>query len=217
MKKIILSACMAILAITISFAQTSEGHIVYNVTVSSDNPEMEMVIDMMQDANLEVYFKGHQSYTLMSMGAMMTMKTIISDSGDVLMLMSGMMGSKAIKTTNKELEGAENDEEDVEVTLADGTKTIAGYECKKAIITTDGGSEVIFWYTDEIVAAAGNRGNMNGKIPGIALAFEADENGLSMTYSATTVTLSVDDSVFNMDVPAGYEVISFADFTNLGM
>lgn len=218
MKKFILSACMAVLTVATSFAQSSEGHITYSVDVSSDDPNMAMAVSMMQGASLEVSFKGEQSYTMMSMGAMMTMKTITSESGDVLMLMDGMMGSKAIKTTMEELEAAgEGEEDDLEVTLVDETKSIAGYDCKKAVVTDEDGNEIIFWYTDKLVSAAKTKGNMNGKIPGTSLAFEANQGGMIMSYKATKVETSVDDSIFDMTIPSGYEEMTFEDFSKMGM
>ena len=209
---------MAVLTVATSIAQSSEGHIAYDVNVSSDDPNMAMAVSMMQDSRLEVSFKGKQSYTIFSMGAIMTMKTISSNSGDVLMLMDGMMGSKVIKTTNEELEQTEEGEEDdLEITLEDETKMVAGYECKKAVVTDEDGNETVFWYTDEIVSSTKNRGNLNGKIPGISLAFETDQGGMKMSFTANKVETTVDDSIFDMTIPDGYTEMSFEDFSKMGM
>ena len=92
--------------------------------MSSDNPEMEMQLAMMQGSTLDLFFKEGKSRTEMKMGAMMTITTIVdSESEDMMMLMGGMMGNKAIHSTLSELEAEGTEEKpEYEVELTKKTK-----------------------------------------------------------------------------------------------
>jgi len=61
MKKIILSLSFAVVALFSANAQLSEGHVKYKIEMSSDNPDMEMAISMMQGSTLDVFFSGDKT------------------------------------------------------------------------------------------------------------------------------------------------------------
>jgi len=118
----------------LSFGQSEAGKIVYSVEMSSDNPQMAVAASMMNGSTFELTFSKGATMAKMNMGAMMSMTTIVNHE-DVLILMGGMMGNKAVKTTKGELIDSEGTNMDATVELVDETKKIAGYICKKAIIT----------------------------------------------------------------------------------
>ena len=62
MKKIILSLVLTVSTVYSSFGQLTEGHISYQIDISTDNPDMQMAIGMMQGSSLDVYFK-EKKYT----------------------------------------------------------------------------------------------------------------------------------------------------------
>lgn len=152
MKKILFSFALLLGSFTMNYAQITEGHVKYKIEVSTENPDMEMVVGMMQGSTLDIYFKEKMTRAEMKMGSMMNITTISDEkSGEILMLMSGMIGKKAISTSTEELQGeTEVEKPTYEVELVDETKEIAGYSCKKAILTDEDGNENIFWYTEEI-------------------------------------------------------------------
>ena len=83
---------------------------------------------------MEVYFKDKLTRAEFKMGTMMTMTTVSNETtGDVLMLMSGMMGQTAIKSNSNETakDTVLNKNPNVDVTLTNETKVIEGYNCKK--------------------------------------------------------------------------------------
>ncbi|HIP31479.1 MAG TPA: hypothetical protein EYG86_01815 [Crocinitomicaceae bacterium] len=220
MKKLLFTLAVVCFSLGFTNAQSNEGHIKYAIEMSSDNPEMQMQLAMMNGSTMEIYFQDKNSSSTMRMGSMMTINTITSESGDVLMLMGGMMGKKAIKTTVDEMKGDEKVEEveDIDVQFVKGSKTVAGYKCKKAIIETEEGDEVVFWYTEELKMGTDAQGNLNGKIPGVALAFETNNNGMIMSFEATEVENKIKDkSVFSLDIPEGYEEMTYEQLKGMGM
>jgi GLPGLI family protein len=153
MKKLILFASVILLTIS-GWSQVTEGHISYKIDLTSDNPDMQSALSMMQGSMLDIYFMGQSTRAEMKMGSMMNVTSITNErSGEVLMLMSGMIGFNAIKTTMKELEAQNQEAPKVEITLVGEKKDILGFECKKAILMDEQGNESTFWYTEEIVVS----------------------------------------------------------------
>lgn len=204
-----------------SFGQQTEGHIQFKVDFSSDKPEMQMQIGMLQGSTMEVYFKDKTARMEFAMGTMMKTVTITnSEKDEMLTLMSGMMGSKAIKgkisEQSKEQEEANSK---IEVKLENETKTILGYTCKKAVMVDDEGNETVFWYSTELAMDTKGQNMMNSKIPGVPLEYEINNSGMKMKMTATKIDKKLDkkaSELFDLKVPEGYEEISAEDLMKMG-
>ena len=220
MKKGILSVVMAVVAISASNAQITKGHVQYTIDMSSGNPEMEMAITMMQGSTLDIYFEDNHSRQEMKMGTFMTNTTIYNGDDDKsLMLMSGMMGNKAVIMNPEEMEEEESEEElDFEVEFVDETKEILGYTCKKAIVLGEDDSELIYWYTEEIAPA--NRGeNANDiELPGMPLEFQTSRGEMMMTMTATVFDkkFKAEKDMFSTDIPEGYDEMTMEELKAMG-
>jgi len=213
MKRILLTLAVVLVSIGFTNAQAEEGHITYKISIESDDAAMA---SMMEGSTFEIFFKGEKSRIDMSMGMMFSMVTI-TDGKDILMLMGGMMGKKAVLTSKKDLE-KEGKEPDVDVKFVSGKKKVAGYDCKKAIIMDGDGNEIVYWYTEKLKLADPGQSNAQGNIPGIALAFEMDRQGMVMSYIATSVEESIKDkSLFKMVIPDGYEKMTMEEMKSMGM
>jgi len=201
----------------LSFGQSEAGKIVYSVEMSSDNPQMAVAASMMNGSTFELTFSKGATMAKMNMGAMMSMTTIVNHE-DVLILMGGMMGNKAVKTTKGELIDSEGTNMDATVELVDETKKIAGYICKKAIITDSDDNEIEYWYTADLKLTVEGQANANGLIPGIALAFSIDKRGMTMSYTASSVEDKISDDVnFDVSIPEGYEEMTMEEMGSMGM
>ncbi|MFK7785806.1 MAG: DUF4412 domain-containing protein [Crocinitomicaceae bacterium] len=221
MKKLVLLFAVTILTSVMSFAQMEEGHISYDIEVSSDEEGMEMAVMMFNGSTLDLYFADNKARTDMDMGTMMSMTTIMDNgSGEILMLMGGMMGSKAVKTTTDEMNVDEEEEAEMDIQLTKEKKTIAGYKCKKAIITDAEGNELVYWYTEDIKTATTDNKSAAAKLPGQALEYSMNQGGLVMSFTASKVETSLSsadkDSKFSMTVPDGYDEMTFEEFTSMG-
>jgi GLPGLI family protein len=221
MKKILLILLVSTSTILPLFGQMTEGHIAYKMEATSDNPDMQMAVSMMQGSTLDVYFKEKQTRAEMKMGAMMNMTTISNENnGEMLMLMSGMVGQNAIKSNLKELDSAQAEKPKTEVTLENETKVIEGYTCKKAIVTDEEGTESVFWYTEEISVAKKGQNYLNESVPGFPMQSEINNNGLKMIMTVTKVDKKLDkkaSELFDMTIPSGYKEMTMEQLKSMGM
>ncbi len=221
MKNLLFTFLLATCTTLPLLGQMTEGHIAYKMEATSDNPDMQMAVSMMQGSTLDVYFKEKQTRAEMKMGAMMNMTTISNESnGEMLMLMSGMVGQNAIKSNLKELDSAQAEKPKTEVTLENEIKVIEGYTCKKAIITDEEGTESVFWYTNEIWVAKKGQNYLNESVPGFPMQSEINNNGLKMIMKVIKVDKKLDkkaSELFDMTIPSGYKEMTMEQLKSMGM
>lgn len=216
---------LAIFALLLLFsfsvtAQTTEGHVSYSVTVSTDNPDMQMVIGMMDGSKMDIYFTPEATRTDVKMGLMMSVISITDlKTKEVVSLMDGM-GSK-FATKNSITDLTENsDSSDVKITYTDETKTILDLKCKKAIVKSAEGVESFFWYTEEIKINVEGQNYLNSKVPGFPMEFDVYNNGLTMKFTATNIEKELakktKTTLFDMTIPEGYELKTTEELMQMG-
>lgn len=121
-----------------------------------------------------------------------------------------MMGQKyALPETFEQISEEMKDEPVPEVQKTDETKTIAGYTCKKAIVTVnDNGTKTTYevWYSEDFGAQNPNFDNPLYKdINGVLLEFSMVTPQFTMVFSAISVEKkSISSKEF--DIPADYTV-----------
>lgn len=207
-----------------SWAQMKEGSIKYDMTFSSDDPEMSMAIMMMSGSTMSMYFKEDASRVEIAMGSMMNMVTV-SDENDkkamLLMSIPMMSMNQGTIATLEEMEELKSDETSVpEVKLVKGKKKILGYKCKKAITVDESGNEATFWYTDKIEVNTKGQSYMNDKVPGLPLEYEINQNGMIVKLSAKEITESLTSeetsTLFKLEIPEGYDVKTLEEMMSMG-
>lgn len=220
MKK--LAALLVLFFATSQFvtAQNNEGHIAYTIAFSSDNPETQGMLGMMNGSTMNLYFNNLKSRSEFKMGGMITTTTIMDlETKKMLTLTSGMMGNNAIQGTipnESEMDSKddENPSEDFKITLTSETKKIIGLTAKKVIVTLEDGKTVDFWYTEEIGAHLKSQPMLakNG-IPGLLLEMVLNQSGMNISFTATSFEnkLPKKNQLFNMEIPEGYTVKSAED------
>jgi GLPGLI family protein len=222
MKKFFLS-CLSAFAFLSLNAQLREGHIVYQIDATASNPEMQMAVGMMQGSTMDIYFKEKATRGELKMGSMMTTTTLSDEnSGEVLTLMSGMMGNMAIKSNAKDQASSDGSDAAVkpEVVMTTETKVIHGYTCKKAVMTDPEGDVSNFWVTEDIVVSKKGQSSLSEEVPGFPLLFEINKNGLVMTMTASKVETSLpkkSKELFSMQVPEGYKEMTMDELKQMGM
>lgn len=224
MKKLILSAIFAICTVATTMAQLEEGHVKFNLDVSASDPQMEMAVGMMQGSTVDVYFSGESIHSEVNMGAVMKVQTIVlGESGEALILMSGMMGNTAVPTSTEamEKEAEANPAPEMEIELVDETKEILGYTCKKAIITDEDGNETITWYSEDLKVNTKGQSYHNEQIPGFPLEFTQSANGMSMAFTAAEINEKIDKkkkkTLFSVEIPEGYKEMTPEELKSMGM
>lgn len=201
-------------------AQTTEGHVSYTITSSTNNPDMQMVIGMMDGSKMDIYFTPEATRTDVKMGLMMSVISITNlKTKDILSLMDGMGSKFATKNTITNM--TENaDSSKVEITYTEETKTILDFPCKKAIVKGADGVETFFWFTEDIKINVEGQNYFNSKVPGFPMEFEINNNGLTMKFTATTIEKELPkktkSTLFDMTVPEGYELKTTDELMQMG-
>lgn len=189
-----------------TFAQTTEGKVTYSIDYSSDNPEMAAYLGMMTGSTMELSFMPGKSRVEMKMGAMGTVVTIADEKSKKTLSLTNAMGQKlAMEGAIDESQNTQTTAKGFQFTKVDETKTIAGFTCKKVIVTTQTGEEMIMWYTTDITAYSKGQQFYNGNIPGFPLEYSTTTQGMKMKFTATSVENKVSDKkIFDMKIPDGY-------------
>lgn len=215
--KIITLLTVFAFALSSTFAQ--EMTIKYDIEMSSDDPQLQSQLGMMEGSTLTMYAKDKKFRQEMNMGSGIMKTTTIMDSksNKGVILMDGMMGKQASSFDLDEFKGEKNDT-DLEVELVDETKEILGYTCKKAIIYTEADNELVYWYTEEIkpVQNATNAKYIQKGVPGMPLEFSITQPQMTMVFTATMVEEKVkEENVFDLTIPEGYTEKSYEEITNM--
>ena len=209
MKKNLTISWLAITIFTLfsfqAFAKEFKGVITYKITVEGSGVTDEMKTMMPKTMTMTIKGNKARSEMIMSMG-----KTISISNGDdkTAITLMDMMGQKiAIQSNYEEIMKEMADSPEAKVEVTGETKEIAGYVCKKALVTIpEEDMEIIVYFTEELGTSALNFDNPQFKdINGVMLEFEMPNESFSMHFTAVTVEKkNVDDSEFT--IPEGYQI-----------
>ncbi|MDF2448183.1 MAG: hypothetical protein K0R26_687 [Bacteroidota bacterium] len=207
-------AVVALTAFSLN-AQIKEGSITYDMKMEGLPPEQAA---MMGDMELKTTFKNDKVLSEMS-SMMFSSQTCVDEKG-MTMLMEQMGNKIAIKQTKEEMEKeaakSKDKPTDPKIEYLNETKTIAGYECKKAVITTVGKDKkeekMEVWYSDKFEnpnkeGKGRGQGFMKG-FKGLPFEFSNAQGGMKFTMIAKAVSTDpIDDSKFNLSTD-GYKMMT---------
>ena len=194
-----------------AFSQGPSGYIKYNMFYAESNMTKEELSMMPEET--EMWFKEDLVKLRMPMG--MGMQSDVLLLKDKVVLLMDLMGNKLdMETTKKEVETENTASTKAVVKLIAGeTKNIAGYECKKAILSTPGEKDMIVWYSDKIKSNGSWYFQMS-EIKGFPLEFSMKTGEISVRMTAKEVRMeSVDDAVFT--VSSDYKVMTQEDMMKM--
>ena len=125
-------------------------------------------------------------------------------------LLMNMMGKKmAVEMSKDDLKDMDKkSDKKPEFKYVEGTKKIAGYECKKALMVVDSVGEIEIYYTEDLPAGANKQ--FEG-LKGFPLEYTIDSGQFKMKMTAKTVkaeTLGTD----LFAIPDGYDKMTFEEF-----
>jgi len=190
--------CLAVTILLITFliidihalgGKPFEGVITFKITYpDSKFSESQMA---MFPKLLTVSIKGMKSRTELQMSGMNTVEITDYDTKSKVSLLN-MMGQKyAIKQSTAEILKELEKEGTPTVELSNETKMIAGYTCKKAIVTVNNdGIKTVFeaYYSSELGSKVSNFDNPIYKdIDGVLLEFTVQNKNMNMKLTATSV------------------------------
>jgi GLPGLI family protein len=200
---------LAIVLPSVVFAggKTFEGVITYKISYP-DSKFTESQLAMFPKL-MTVSVKGTKSKTEMSTG--MGNQTEITDYAEKTKIsLLDLMGQKyAIKQTAEEIKKEMEKEPAAKVELTNETKSIAGYTCKKALVTAEeDGEKTVFevWFTNDLGTKDVNFDNpLYKEIDGVLMEFVMKTPQFSMKFTVSSVEKkTVPDKDF--EIPADYKI-----------
>ena len=219
MNSFFLTAVLFIFSGFYSFSQLSEGHITYSIKINVTDPEMQMVAGMLDGSKMELYFSENQTRSELNMGMIMNITTISdADKDSLVILMGGMMGQNALKTSITEMTNKIGADSTSKLQLLDETKKILDYNCKKAVLIDVAGNRSEFWYTNDVIVSKLGQTYLNADIPGFPMEFELNNNGVNMKLTATDFVKDISSSkhLFLLEIPSGYSILQKDDLLKMG-
>jgi hypothetical protein len=210
MKKIILKSTLTFflfffVSACLIAGKPFDGVITYKVSYP-DSKLTEAQLNMAPKV-MTVSVKGSKARTEMNIGGGLMIEILDYMTKSKIALIN-MMGQKfAIKQTKQELDKENADQPKGTVNVTNETKSIVGYTCKKAIVTSEeDGVKTTFevWFTEELGGKDSNFDNPLYKdINGVMLEFTLKTPQAAMKFTATSIekkTLSAKD----FEIPADY-------------
>ena len=216
MKKFVLLLAMTIATSAISLAQLTEGHVTFDIEMSSDNPEMAMIVDLMQGSTVDVYFADGIACSVINVGDTPSSTTVFDENSDQVLVIAG---KKALLTTQKEMNSHREEAADHTLHFTKTKKDILGYTCKKVIFSDEDGNEMDYWYTEEIYALPTDKNTVFARIPGFVMEYSAILDGMTTSFIATHVETSLDSDVISsklsMEIPEECEEVTYEEFYSI--
>lgn len=214
MKKII-SIALVVLALLPSLQlmaqrRLTEATISYDIVINTSNSTPQAA-DLLDGATSIIYLKGNSSRSEMisSLGSQATIidgksgnVTVLKDYGDQKYMIQ--MTPDNWKQSNKKYEG-------ISFTYLNEYKTIAGYNCQKAIGKLSDSSTFNVYFTKELLPVNKDFQYLNKNLPGLALQYEASLGKMMVTYTVSTISFNpILQTKF--DLPkSGYRVMTYEE------
>lgn len=185
-----------------------EGVVVFEI--SFPNLQLDERAKALMPKEMKLYIKGNQQRLEMQQTTSVKSVTITdSKTQNSTMLMDIMDKKMAVKVTKEDVEKELAKSKTPQIVYLEGTKTIAGYNCKKAEIVYEGGGKSTVYYTEDIHmdnASVNFTYNMP-QLNGFPLEFEMDQKGTKMKMTAVKVSKELVPITLFM-VPEGYKEVS---------
>ena len=200
-----------------SFAQKklTEATISYDIVINTNNTSPKAA-DLLDGAISVIYLKGNSSRSEMisSLGTQSTIVdgktgnvTILKDYGEQKYMIN--MTQANWKASNKKYDG-------VSFSYENEFKTIAGYNCQKAIGKLADGSTFTVFFTKDLLPVNKDFQYLNKDLPGLAMQYEASMGKQKVTYTVSSINFNLVPAA-KFDLPkSGYRVMSYEESTGKG-
>jgi len=196
--------------------KVSELTLVYDASISTGENQAKLA-DAFDGATTTVYIKGTLSRSEMvsSLASFTTIHDARTGTAVVLQEISGQkllihMTAEDWKDKNKRYEG-------ITFTNTPDTKTIAGYNCVKAIATMKDGATFSVYYTKDIVPENPDYNVQFRNLDGLPLEYELVQGKLKIKYTVSKINMNpVPASKF--DIPkGGYREMTYEESKKQGL
>jgi GLPGLI family protein len=211
MKKLRISVLL--IALFALFTQASaqrsiaEATIVYDMVIQNGNGAQAGTA--LAGATTTVYLKGNNSRTDM-VSALGKEVTIYNSKTNNAVILKEFSGQKLMIKLTKDNWVAKNKMySNINFELTGESKTIAGYNTKKAIAKTADGKTFEVYYTPELVPANKEYDPTFSGLPGLPVQYEIESGGKKFSYSLSKINYdAVQVSLFDFPT-SGYRVMTY--------
>jgi GLPGLI family protein len=196
---------------TCSFSQqrvVAECTVTYQISLEESNQSKE-VQNAIQQSTKTVYIKGNDSRVDLNSPSLI--QSIIYDKTNGSAVILREFGNNKFMTNlnNKEWKEANKQFEGMTVKLSNESKTILGYDCKKAVLILKDSTVFNVFYASVIIPSVREFEYQFKDVPGFVFEFDIREKGTSLVrYKATKINFSpVQASKY--DIPtSGYRLLN---------
>lgn len=188
----------------------TEGTISYDIVVSTGDSKPSLAA-MFDGATSIVYIKGFMSRSEMvsSLGIQSTI--VDGKTGNVTVLKEYGEQKYMINMTPANWKDANKKYNGITFTYADEYKTIAGYQCQKAIGKLADGTVFTVFFTKDLTADNRDFEYAYKTLPGLAMQYETIVGGLTVTYTVAKINFNV-VPVAKFELPkSGFRVMSYEE------
>ena len=216
MKKSFLLA-IPILSVISVFSQKkiTEGTIVYNLVVNT-NDSTPKLADGLDGATNTVYIKGKMSRSEF-VSIYGTQTTIIDNKSKNVILLKEYGGKKyMINLLPSDWTEINKKYDSVSFSFENDYKTIAGYNCRKAIGKLKSGETFIVYYTTDLLPDNQEFQYSNKTLPGLALEYETNIGNKKAVFTAASVSFNP-VPIAKFELPkSGFRVMSYEESRKAG-
>ena len=193
----------------------SEATITYDIEIESsgENPQ---AADLLDGAVNMVYVKGNSSRSEM-ISTLGSQSTIVDGkTGKVTILKEYGDKKYMINLTPQNWKNSNEKYEDVKFRFEEEYKTIAGYNCQKAIGTMKDGTIFTVYFTRDLMPVNRDFQYLNKSLPGLAMQYEATVGARKVIYTVSNINFNLVPAA-KFDLPkSGYRVMSYEESLGAG-
>ena len=206
---LIVTACLSSVQL-MAQRRLTEATISYDIVINTSN-SIPQAADLLDGATSVIYLKGNSSRSEMT-SSLGTQATIIDGkSGNVTVLKDYGEQKYMIQMTPDNWKQSNKKYEGISFTYLNEFKTIAGYNCQKAIGKLSDGSTFNVYFTKELLPANKDFQYLNKNLPGLALQYEASLGKMMVTYTVSSISFNPVLQV-KFDLPkSGYRVMTYEE------
>jgi GLPGLI family protein len=190
--------------------KVSEVTLTYDASISSGSKEPKMA-DALDGHNKTIYIKGNMSRAEM-VSALFSSATIHDSKTGSSVVLKEVSGQKLLIRMTAD-NWAENNKryEGITFTNTSETKTIAGYNCIKAVAKLPDGTTFTVYYTPDIVPENKEYDYQFKNLNGLPLEYELVQGKLTIKYTVSKINMNpVPASKF--DIPkTGYREMTYEE------
>ncbi len=218
MKHIYLSILIGLMAASGLNAQRrlTEATISYDIVINTSSAKPQAA-DLLDGATSVIYLKGNSSRAEM-ISSLGTQATIIDGkTGNVAILKEYGEQRYMINMSTENWKQSNQKYEGVTFTNVNEFKTIAGYNCQKAIGKLTDGTTFTVYFTTELLPVTKVFQYLNKNLPGLAMQYEANIGKMVVTYTVSNINFNLVPQA-KLDLPkSGYRVMTYDESKQAGI